>query len=142
MASPAKPSALTGAVARNPFACHVYDLLSPLGGVTIRAMFGGFGISYQGRMFGLIDDGVLYFKVGDSNRADYVARDLPRFLYPTKNGPMELSYHRAPAEALDDSDEACAWAQKSIALSVNKPASKPAPKKKSKPKKSQRRKST
>ena len=50
---------------------HMLDMLTPLGEVTARAMFGGFGLFHEGRMFAPIFDSTLYLKVEDSNRASY-----------------------------------------------------------------------
>jgi DNA transformation protein len=50
---------------------HVMEMLSPLGGLTSKSMFGGYGIFHQGDMFALISKASLYLKVYDSNRAGY-----------------------------------------------------------------------
>lgn len=43
-----------------------------IGHVSIRKMFGGAGIYFDGLIFGIInDEDVLFFKVDDSNRTDY-----------------------------------------------------------------------
>ena len=111
-------SARGSAVERNVFANHVRDLLAPLGGVAVRAMFGGFGVALDGLTFGVIDDGVLYLKVDDGNRADYTARKLGPFVYPSKKGPMEMSYYRVPDESLDDSEMLCVWATRAIEVAT------------------------
>ncbi len=49
----------------------VQDLLEKESGITSRAMFGGWGIYKNGLIFAINSDGELYFKVGDSNRADF-----------------------------------------------------------------------
>ena len=49
----------------------VMEKLAPLGDITSRAMFGGYGIFHQGLMFALISEDTLYFKVNDSNREMY-----------------------------------------------------------------------
>ncbi len=59
--------------AKPEFRDHVLDLLAPLGPVTARRMFGGFGITLDGVMFALIADDVLYLKVDDRTRPDYEA---------------------------------------------------------------------
>ena len=47
---------------------YVVDQLGQLGFVTVKKMFGGAGIYYDGLIFGLLADDVLYFKVDDSNK--------------------------------------------------------------------------
>ena len=90
----------------------VLDLLLPLGGVSARRMFGGFGLFKSGLMFGIIIDDVLYFKTGGSNRAAYEAAGTEPFRYAAKGKSVTLSYWSVPAEVLDDSDAALAWADK------------------------------
>jgi TfoX/Sxy family transcriptional regulator of competence genes len=56
------------------FAGFVLDQLSPLRGVSLKKMFGGACVFYQGKAFGLIDsDDTFYLKVDDTNRADFEA---------------------------------------------------------------------
>ncbi|KTB48198.1 TfoX N-terminal domain [Dehalogenimonas alkenigignens] len=55
----------------------VLEKLAPLGAVTGRSMFGGFGVFHEGEMFGLISNDVLYLKADDSNREDYVKTRQP-----------------------------------------------------------------
>ena len=59
---------------KTQYLAYVLEQLADLGGVRSRRMFGGVGLYRDDRFFGLIDDHVLYFKVDDSNRADYLAR--------------------------------------------------------------------
>lgn len=94
------------------FVDHVLDLLDPLDGVSSRRMFGGHGIFRAGRMFALIADSTLYFKVDDVNRPEFEERGLEAFGYDSKDGKrISMSYHRAPEAALDNSDEMLSWAE-------------------------------
>ncbi len=99
-------------MADESFKDYVLDQLKAVGGVSARAMFGGYGLYTGGVMFGLIADG-LYFKVGDDNRADYVARKSQPFVYESSGRkPITMSYWRVPDEVLDDVEDAKAWALK------------------------------
>jgi DNA transformation protein len=49
---------------------YAVDQLGKLGFVTLKKMFGCAGIYYDGLIFGLLADDVLYFKVDDCNRSD------------------------------------------------------------------------
>lgn len=90
------------------FKDFVMELLSPLGEVTSRAMFGGYGIFHQSDMFALISGSRLYFKVNDSNRAAYeTAGSKP---YP----PMP--YYEVPADVLEDKSLLHRWAATTIAV--------------------------
>lgn len=92
---------------------HILDLLSPLRGVSARAMFGGYGLYRSGLMFAIIVDDALYFKVTDLNRADFEAAGSEAFQYQSKGKAVTLSYWNAPPEALDDESTLLDWAEKS-----------------------------
>jgi DNA transformation protein len=91
----------------------VLDQLSGLGSVRSRRMFGGIGLYCDELFFGLIDDDIVYFKVDDSNRADYAARGCEPFR-PYKDETMSMSYFRVPSDVLEDVDDIKAWARKSV----------------------------
>ncbi len=91
--------------------------MRPLGGVTARAMFGGHGIYKNGKMFAILVDDELYFKVTDGNRADFVERGLKPFRYKRKNKEVEMSYYAAPSECLDDSRCMVEWSARAVVRS-------------------------
>ena len=91
------------------------DLMEPLGRITVRRMFGGASLYADGVLFAIVDDDALYLK-GDATTAQrYEAEGLPKFTYEGKNGPVSMSYWRAPERLLDDADEMCDWARAAIA---------------------------
>ena len=90
---------------------YVVDQLAGLGAVETRRMFGGVGIYFAGLFFALIADDVLYFKVGDCNRADYEAAGTEPFR-PFPDKPIEMGYYEVPIEVLEDRDQLRQWAQK------------------------------
>ncbi len=97
------------------FAEHAVDLLQGVGPVNSRAMFGGYGIFLDGLMFGLIADEQLYLKVDDENRPDFESRDLGPFVYEGKHRTMEMSYHLAPPEAMEDPELLADWGRSALA---------------------------
>ncbi len=106
------------------------DLCRPLGGVTMKAMFGGLCLWHEGLAFALVIDEQLFFKVDDENGPAFDERGLPRFSYTTKTGRTTvMSYARAPEEAFDDPDVFADWARGAIAAARRAAAAKPAPKK-------------
>lgn len=122
-ASAQRPRAQTSA-----FIEHLLELCSSLGAVRVRAMFGGYGVYAGERMFGLVDEDVLYLKVYDGNRARFDALSLPPFVYPSKKGPMEMTgWRRAPADCFDDADVMCDWARSALAAPNKKTAKKKIP---------------
>lgn len=111
------------------FVADIVDMLSGFGPVTSRAMFGGFCLFHQGIVFGIIDDGVVYFKVDDTNRPDYQAAGSHLFTYSSKDGKtMEMPYWTVPDDVIEHSPTFCQWAKKAFTVAMN---AKLAPKKKS-----------
>jgi len=100
------------------------DLLSGVPGVSSRAMFGGYGIYKNSKIFAIIAEGKLYFKVGDSNRADYERAGSNPFRYTMPNGKVfEMAYWELPADALEDRDSILKWVEKSLAVKAEKKGS-------------------
>jgi DNA transformation protein len=94
------------------FLDFVLDQLSGLGAVRARRMFGGIGLYCDDLFFGIVDDDILYFKVGDSNRVDYTARGCEPFR--PYGDVTSMNYFRVPGDVLDDADELTLWARKSL----------------------------
>lgn len=87
----------------------VMDKLSPLGDIRSRAMFGGYGIFYEGSMFALISEDTLYFKVNEDNRDMYEKAGSKLF-------PHGISYREVPTEVIEDNSKLLAWANLSIEI--------------------------
>jgi len=94
----------------NEYLQFIIQKLDPLGDVKSRAMFGGYGIFYEGLMFALISDDTLYFKVNESNRAIYEKAGSKPF-------PHGISYWEVPADVLEEDGMLHNWAQISINIS-------------------------
>ena len=103
----------------------VQDLFGPLGPVRIRRMFGGAGIYAGEVMFGLIDDETIYLKTDAGLQAELAAEGSVAWVYSRAPGKWEeTSYWRLPEAALDDPDQASAWARKALAVAEAKAAQK------------------
>lgn len=114
----------------NEFVSHVLDLLQPLGGVSARGMFGGWGIYHAGKMFALVAFDTFYVKVDEVSRGEFESLALSPFVYEAAGGKRAvMAYFTVPAEALDSSSLLCEWAEKGIAA-ARRAAAKPARKKK------------
>lgn len=114
------------------FVAHLLDLLVPMGGVSARSMFGGWGFFRQGKMFALVADEVFYVKVDAHSRDRFTALNLHPFSYETKNGRRELtSYYTIPSEALDTAADLEIWAAEGWEAATRAaPSARPTPRKK------------
>jgi len=91
------------------YVAYVMDMLEPLGAVTGRRMFGGYGIWEDGDMFALLDrESTLFFKVDDDTRARYADAGSEQF--------MSMPYWSVPVDVLEDHDRLHAWARDAIAV--------------------------
>ena len=104
---------------------YVLEQLSGVARVTSRRMFGAIGLYSDGLFFGLIDNDTLFFKVNDSNRGDYVARNMSAFRPFPDKPDLSMSYFEVPADALEDRDELAVWARKSVAVAAAAPKPRP-----------------
>ncbi|PHS27280.1 MAG: transcriptional regulator [Robiginitomaculum sp.] len=99
------------------FKAFVCDLLSDLGEVSARPMFGGVGLYCEEVMFALISNEVLYLKADDKLKADLAEAGSGPFMVDFGKGdepkPMN-GYWEMPQSAMDDMDEACQWGQKAL----------------------------
>ena len=100
------------------FAC---DLLSGVGRVEARRMFGAAGLYADGVMFGLIDDGRIYLKVDEALKSDLVEAGAVPWIYterkePKAGVPQESSYWSLPESSLDDPEEAADWGRRALAV--------------------------
>ena len=84
------------------FPDYVIEQLGAFGSVSARPMFGGNGLYKAGVMFAIIFDGELYFKVDDSNRADFEAEKSEPFVYVARGRPITLSYWFVPEDVVED----------------------------------------
>lgn len=98
---------------------YVIDQLIGLGSVKSKRMFGGAGLYLDGVFFGLVADDALYFKVGDTNKSDYVAVGSGPFK-PFGNDSYQMSYYEVPGDVLEDPDLAKEWAGKALQVARRK----------------------
>ncbi len=98
---------------------YIIDQLSDWGNVTSKKMFGGYGLYYRGKIFALIIEEILYFKVDASNKTDYENADSTQFSYQAKGKTIQVSYWQVPIDVLDDREELANWAEKAYLVSLN-----------------------
>jgi len=100
------------------FQAFVVDQLSRVvPQVRARRMFGGAGIYSGDVFFALIADDTLYFKVDDSNRADFEAGQMGPFQPYGPEGEV-MQYYQVPDDLLEDAKALGLWAQKALAVAA------------------------
>ncbi len=112
--------------AKSEFVEYLTGQLQPLGAVSARAMFGGWGFYLDGRVFAIVARDAFYIKVDDANRAQFESRGLEPFRYEMKGKPMAMAYFQPPTEAMDDGEVLCEWARKGVEAAARAAKRKPA----------------
>ncbi len=94
------------------FKDFVLDQVADLRGLTCRAMFGGYGLSYKGTFFGIIHKGRLYFKVTPETVDQYKTRGMS----PFRPNPRQTlkSFYEVPVDVIEDAEQLNEWAKESL----------------------------
>jgi DNA transformation protein len=125
MAPAARPPVRTPA-ADAGFLAHCLELLAPLGPMRSRRMFGGHGL-YCGDVFcALIAFERLYLKTDAGTAPRFEAAGSRPFLYEGKGRSVTMSYHEAPAEAMDSPALMLPWARLALQAALSARAARPA----------------
>ena len=94
------------------------DAMHGITGVTVRPMFGAYGLYKDGTVFGIVDEEELYFKVDEKNLQEYRSRHSRPLTYEGKNRKViALPYWEVPAEVLEDREALAEWVDVSVAVS-------------------------
>ncbi len=104
---------------RSDFVELVAEQMAFVDGLRIRAMFGGYGIYQDDRMFALIVDDRLYFKANAATRAEFEARGLSPFMYMARGKPVTMSYFEAPPEVFEEQESMRDWVHKAWESAAN-----------------------
>lgn len=104
------------------FLGHLRDLFSGLGPIGAKRMFSGVGLYLGDDIFAIAIDDVLYLKTDAETRGLFQQAGARPFVYARKDGrEIETSYWSLPDAALDDPDEAVAWARRALETARRKP---------------------
>jgi DNA transformation protein len=96
------------------FIDYVRDQFQRLGPYSIRSMFGGHGLFWQGTMFGLVASDTLYLRTDEHNRSDYETRGLMPFKPWHEKRVVLKAYYPLPEGVLEDTELAVAWAKRAV----------------------------
>ena len=103
-------------VASDTFAEFLREQFAPLGGITMRRMFGKTGVFCDGVMFGMVTENTLYLRVDDENKETFKeAERHPPLNYAKGGGTIDLSFWRIPERLFDEPEEFVAWARAALA---------------------------
>ena len=103
-----------GGICMSEFTDYLVELFEQFGAVSVRKMFGGYGIYRDGIMFGLVADDNVYLKADAASAEHFKSRGLAPFEYEKNGKTVKLSYFLAPDEIMDDPTEAAIWAQRAF----------------------------
>lgn len=70
------------------------ELFAPLGSIRSRTQFGGFSLSSNRVMFGLVSDGELYLRANDETEAHFCRKKMDRLVYHKRGMSVQLRYYR------------------------------------------------
>lgn len=100
------------------FTDYLHEVFELAGPITIRRMFDGHTLYYQGMPVGIVYDDTLYLKADAETRAEFEMRNLPQFTYQKKDKVIGLPYFQAPDEIFDDRQEAAIWLKRAYEASL------------------------
>lgn len=108
------------------FVENLNDVFCQFGPVSVRRMFGGYGVYHDGLMFGLVADDVLYLKVDETSVGRFTDIGLEPFEYEKNGSRIKMSYYMAPESIFEDAEQAKEWAALAFesAIRARKPAAK------------------
>ncbi len=104
---------------------HCTELLSALGPVRVRRMFGGHGLYVSDLFLALISRDTLYLKADETSRPAFDAAGCQAFGFTTAQGlrPV-LGYWSAPDEAMESPAAMLPWARLAMASALRAAAAK------------------
>jgi DNA transformation protein len=91
------------------------ELLSGVGPVRARAMFGGHGLYLGDAMVGLLDGDELFLRADDATRPAFVAAGCRQWFYEGRGRRVEMPYFRPPDEAHESPEAMLPWAERAAA---------------------------
>lgn len=94
------------------FVRHCLFLLSSLGPVEAKRMFGGHGLFLDGTMVALLASDRLFLKADAESSGSFAAAGAEPFTYRRKGKEMALSYWSAPEAAMADPGTMEPWAER------------------------------
>ena len=99
------------------YAEYIVDQLLHMGNITVKQMFGGFGIYKDGIIFGIIISSELYFKTNKESEKEFACLNSEPFSYNRGDKIIKMSYWKVPEEIIESRERLAEFAIKAHAVS-------------------------
>ena len=110
----------------DPLIPHAVDLLSSVGEIVVKRMFGGWGLSLEGLNLGFLLNGKLYLKADAQSLPLWEAAGCEPFTYQGKGRIVVVKYLVPPEAAMESPAEMAPWARLALEAALRARAAKPA----------------
>lgn len=106
------------------FVEFVIEQMSFIGGLRVRAMFGGHGVYQDDCIFAILVEDRLYFKADSTTRDEFEAKGLSPFTYVARGKSVTMQYFEAPPEVFEEPEAMRSWVQKALGVALRAKGSK------------------
>ena len=100
--------------ASSEFVAKVLDLLSGIGHLRYRKMFGGIYIYCDDLFIATVHDGILFFKANKNTAQAFIDQGLRPFSYSRQGEVATLQYYQAPTEVFSSPAAMKRWARRAL----------------------------
>jgi DNA transformation protein and related proteins len=87
----------------------ISDMFAALGEVTIKKMFGGKSVYFNGIITAIETDGEIFLKADAISAPQFEAAGARQWTYDGKGKSVKMPYWTVPDSALDDPEELAQW---------------------------------
>lgn len=117
------------------FVDSLLDLLAPLGDVTARKMFGGYGVYKETIMFGLVSQNRFYIRTDDETKDRFIDQGCEPFVFclDKAGNPVVSKYYEPPEMAFSNAQRMKPWATMGWECALRSVKTNAAKKKRAKP---------
>ncbi|HEX5757203.1 MAG TPA: TfoX/Sxy family protein, partial [Arenimonas sp.] len=91
---------------------YLRELLSPLGTIRAKRMFGGWGLYGNERFFAIVAEDRLYVKVDALSEPEFRAAGCEPFVFTAQGKSVAMAYWSLPDEAFDSPEDMQPWARR------------------------------
>ena len=107
------------------FRDYLADVLTTLGKLETKRVFGLDGIKFDGVLLGFVIDEQLFLRTDVESCGDYVAEGGAPYTFSKRSGAKIItSYYRLPDRLYDEPEELVRWAHRARAAALETPSAK------------------